>query len=161
MVDEWPRGLSRDNLRTLVHYLAEHMDRRLVVFRADTPFRALRPSDTKVAVIASRYPQTPSEIARKLGVTRQAIHASVQRLIEHELITFAAVKGDKREKNILITQTGYEAILFAEQNVRLLEAEFAEVIGSDGVETLRRALLVLLENAARKHGAAAAIMELE
>lgn len=131
---------------TLFHYLGAEMDAWMLEQREKTQFGGIRPADAKLAVVASRQPQTLSELARTLGVSRQAVHLAVQRLSKMGLLSLHPTATDRREKLVALTARGREALLLAEQQVRKMEQDMASVIGPEGLETLRATLKVLLRH---------------
>jgi DNA-binding MarR family transcriptional regulator len=160
MIDETPRGLSADNIRSLLHYLTIEMDEQMASARQGTAFGQVRPADAKIAIIASRKKRTLSELARLMGVSRQAIHLAVQRLIKMQILALEPVPQDKREKFVVITPHGHDAIALAEKQIRNMEVELAEVIGAEGVETLRATVQVLLHHLSARRGSGHAITPL-
>lgn len=134
-----------DNIRTLLHYLGQALDERLTHFRRGTVYEAVRPSDVRVFVSATRKPQTISEIARDMGVTRQAAQASVHRLHKLQVLDLQAAPHNKRDKIVVVTAKGQHAAKTAAQQVKRFEEEFAAVIGADGLATFRKNLVAILK----------------
>lgn len=145
MIDEPEFTLVRpDNLRSLMGHLSTEIDNRLARFRRGTRYESVRPSDVRVFVVASWGSLTISEIAARLDVTRQAVHASVQRLAELKIVELRPKPNNARDKIVAITPRGEHARQTAVAQGLRLEAEFAEAIGAEGLETLRKALANLL-----------------
>ena len=133
-----------DNIRTLVYYLGLAIDARLSAARRGTPYEYVRPSDVRLFVTAGHKVRTISEIARELGVTRQAAQMGVQRLLKLKVVELRSGPDNKRDKLVHITPKGQLARNTASSHVENLEAEFAAIIGADGVATFRENLMVLL-----------------
>jgi len=144
MVDKTAATLSPDNVRSLIFYLGEEIDRQLSQMRRGTAFSAVRPGDARILVIASRASATLSEIARTAGVTRQAVHSATQRLQALGLLTLESRGGDLREKMIILTDAARLGIRMTENQISELEAQFAKVIGKEGLELLRSYLKIAL-----------------
>ena len=133
-----------DNIRTLIYYLGLAIDARLSAARRGTPYEHVRPSDVRLFVTAGRKLRTISEIARELGITRQAAQMGVQRLLKLKVVELRAGPDNKRDKLVHITPKGQLARNSAGLQVEKLEAEFAAIIGVDGVATFRENLMALL-----------------
>jgi DNA-binding MarR family transcriptional regulator len=144
MIDDLPPPL--DNIRTIMHYLGQALDERLAFFRRGTIYESVRPSDVRVFVRALRSPQTISEIARGLVISRQAAQASVHRLEKLQVLALESLPTNKRDKIVVITAKGQHAINTASQQIKRFEAEFATVIGREGLQTLRNNLYAILES---------------
>ena len=145
MVDETHSPVAQDNVRTLMYYLGLAIDERLSQLRKGTPYEKARPSDARVFVRALRHPQTISEIARELQITRQAAQKSVQRLLKLQVLKLQNIDGNKRDKLVVVTPRGVLASRTAGHQVSLVEQEFAALIGKDKVEEFRRTLVILLD----------------
>jgi DNA-binding MarR family transcriptional regulator len=135
---------SGDNIRTLLYHLGVALDVRISHFRRGTLYEHVRPSDVRVFVAAARQPQTISEIARVLHITRQAVQASVHRLQELHVLDLQSIPGNQRDKHVIITARGMHARNTATQQIRRFESEFAAVIGSERFEQFRSDLIELL-----------------
>ena len=145
MVDENDKPLAQDNLRTLLFYLGLAIDDRLSQLRRGTPYEKVRPSDVRVFVRAFRKPQTISEIARDMQITRQAAQSSVQRLMKLQLLELQSIANNKRDKIVQVTARGAMASKTAGQQISQIEAEFAGFIGKDKVEEFRLHLQMMLD----------------
>ena len=133
-----------DNIRTLVYYLGLAIDARLSEARRGTPYEHVRPSDVRLFVTAGRKVQTISEVARELGITRQAAQMGVHRLLKLKVVELLSGPDNKRDKLVHITPKGQLARNSAGMQIEKLEAEFATIIGVEGVATFRENLMALL-----------------
>jgi DNA-binding MarR family transcriptional regulator len=145
MVDDDESYVPSNNIRSLLQDVTDGLDARLEAYRTGTRFENIRPSDVRVFVLALRQPRSLAELARILQVSRQAVHSSVNRLRQLKIVELRTSSDNAREKRLHITDRGESARYAAKSQVRQLEAECAEVIGKDGLETLR-ALLQALED---------------
>jgi DNA-binding MarR family transcriptional regulator len=145
MVDQKDLSPPPENIRTLLFYLGQALDERLVIFRAGTPYESTRPSDIRVFVTAGRASHTISSIARELGITRQAVQISVKKLQKLQLVTLQPEPGNRRDKLVVITAGGERARDFAREQVVRLEIEFSDVVGHQGLEIFRKNLIAILE----------------
>jgi DNA-binding MarR family transcriptional regulator len=138
------RVIPFDNIRGLLRDLASQLDRRAIVHRKGTPYEAVRQSDVRVFIIASRQPSSESEIARELEVSRQAVHSSVQRLKDLGVVGLIPQPGNGRDKLVAVTESGRQAQDVANATIRLLENECADILGTKGLEQFRKQMTVLV-----------------
>ncbi len=137
--------LTGDNLRTLLHQLGQILDVRLAHYRRGTIYESVRPSDVRVFVAAARHQQTISEIARYLGISRQAAQSSVRRLQKIQVLDLQSSLKNKRDKTVIVTNKGELARKTAVLQIRRFECEFADIIGTDRLEQFRSDLIAVIE----------------
>jgi DNA-binding MarR family transcriptional regulator len=94
--------------------------------------------------LASRKPRTMAEIARAMKITRQAVHASVKRLLELGIVELLPQPGNARDKLLTVTESGLEAQKLANYSIRLMEEEAAQILGKRSLEQFRQQLLALV-----------------
>ncbi|MFI1753694.1 MarR family winged helix-turn-helix transcriptional regulator [Streptomyces sp. NPDC020571] len=83
---------------------------------------------------------TVSELARRMGVTRQTAHQAVHGLVGLGLLEQAPDPASARRRLIRRTPEGQRAHQLADLVLRRLEETLAERIGRDAVTALRAAL---------------------
>jgi DNA-binding MarR family transcriptional regulator len=81
-----------------------------------------------------------SELARRTGVTRQAIHQTIQELVELGLVELAPDPTSQRAKLVLPTRRGKRLADDAREIFRDLESILERRIGRKRTARLRRAL---------------------
>lgn len=82
----------------------------------------------------------PSEIATRIGVTRQAIHQTINELIELGYLKLEPDPNDKRAKVIRYTEQGARLGMDALVALRNVEEELGRRLGVETVKGLRAAL---------------------
>jgi DNA-binding MarR family transcriptional regulator len=82
----------------------------------------------------------PSEIARILGISRQAVHTTINGMIEIGLLELADDPDDRRSKIVVISEQGTRMREHARQASTLMSDELARRIGAGKLEALREAL---------------------
>lgn len=137
-------GSMGENIRTLVYLFGQELDERISLFRQGTAYENVRASDIRVFVHAADGGSSISEIARRLGISRQAVHMSAQRLKELGVIEMQALQTSRRDMAVTLTQHGRDAMRLANTQIHRLESELAEIIGAEGLEVLRKTLRVLI-----------------
>lgn len=155
MIDDAELSLgdaARENIRTLVYLFGQELDERISIFRRGTPYENVRASDIRVFVHAASGIGSISDIARRLGISRQAVHMSAQRLKELGVLEMRPMQSNRRDMTLALTVDGRRAMAVAGQQIHNLEAEISEVIGHEGLETLRKTLRVLITHSQAKSG---------
>lgn len=82
----------------------------------------------------------PSDIARNLGISRQAIHSTIAQMVEMGMFELKDDPADGRSKLIAITPKGLAMRADANEAVQRLTAELARRIGKPHVAALMAAL---------------------
>lgn len=83
----------------------------------------------------------PSDIAQKMGVTRQAVHQTINELVQSGFVSLENDPNDKRAKIVSFTEVGFNLASDALKSLREVEAELAARLGEQLVAQLREALL--------------------
>ncbi|MGK5558033.1 MarR family winged helix-turn-helix transcriptional regulator [Actinomadura kijaniata] len=83
-----------------------------------------------------------SELARRMGVTRQTVHQAVHGLIAMGLLEQAPDPASARSRLVRMTAEGERVHRRARATITVLEGVLAERIGTAAVEALRDALTV-------------------
>ncbi|MBO6511052.1 MarR family winged helix-turn-helix transcriptional regulator [Roseibium sp.] len=150
MDDKKPTQPRFTNIRGLIADLNELLDQRMVELRKGTGLDAARPADANLFMMINRNPRTISELARDKGVSRQAVHAGVSRLVELGALRLEPVPGSKRDKLPVPTELGQQARMKAGELLRQLESELEGTLGKEDLELFRSMLIRLLEAAREK-----------
>lgn len=83
------------------------------------------------------------ELARKLGISKQAVSQTLGELVEQGIVELVPDPDDGRAKRARFTRRGAEAIGDGLAVLRTLEAELAAEIGGPRMAALHEALLAL------------------
>ena len=154
MVDFNSATLPKDNLRTLFSLLSNQLDQRVMNLRTGTEFANVRVSDVRTFIYASGGGVSMSDLSAALGITRQAVHMSLKRLIEVGVVRLEPAANSRRDMVVTVTERGARARLEVKMVILKFENELAEVVGKDGVETLRTMITAILHNSHAKNIAA-------
>jgi DNA-binding MarR family transcriptional regulator len=145
MVDDLvKRAIPYDNIRGLLQDLMGELDQRIFKLIKGTRYENIRPSDLRVGIMASRKPRTETEIAGELEISRQAVHSSVKRLMELEVVELLPHPNNSREKLVSVTDKGWEAQAVTNKSIVMLDKECSEILGKRGLENFRQELLALV-----------------
>jgi DNA-binding MarR family transcriptional regulator len=138
-----PGHLPQNTLYNLLQQLSFLLDNRYTDLRSGTRYSAVRPSDVRVFVQIARQARGESEIAKAMNVTRQAVQNSVKRLVAMKMVEVVPMANNGRNKIVQLTERGQVASATAAEQIRMVEAECAEIIGASELERLRGLLLHL------------------
>jgi len=111
-------------------------------------------------VVGAGYPQKPkhsavfaqispdgsrlTELARKAGMTPQAMGELVDELVDMGYVVRRPDPDDRRAKLIVLTKRGRDAVASGRQTIEGIEEQVTEILGDSGHQELRRLLSKLL-----------------
>jgi DNA-binding MarR family transcriptional regulator len=81
----------------------------------------------------------PSEIARNMGVSRQAVHTTINQMVAMGMLELHEDETDRRAKVVALSPMGMEMRADANRVMEMLTTELRRRIGSKNVENLIRA----------------------
>jgi DNA-binding MarR family transcriptional regulator len=128
------------NLMQLLLNYYDWFDASLQTILASNGDKAFSKAQSAIFVNLAEGRNTAVEIARHLGVSKQAVNKTVGELVESGLLTLVVDAEDKRSKRILPTRAGLEKGRQAAQALHQLEQELAQRLGKDQVKALRAIL---------------------
>lgn len=82
----------------------------------------------------------PSDIARNLGVSRQAIHSTINQMVGLGVVQLEVDPDDRRHMIVSLTETGARMRQDAQRAMDELTAQIAAKLGQDKFDTLFAAL---------------------
>jgi DNA-binding MarR family transcriptional regulator len=129
--------------------LADEVQRRIAADGLDD----LRLADGVVFQHLVAGPRTIGSLAERLGVTQQAASKAVADLERRGYVKREADPGDRRARQVALTERGDAAIAAGRRHRAAVGAELADRLGAERVEAARTALLEALE----AYGGAAAV----
>jgi DNA-binding MarR family transcriptional regulator len=136
---------KRENVGQLLLKCARLLDERaLARINAAGPGLELRPSHTRLLPHIDREGTRLVELARRLGVTKQAVGQLVAELERLGALELVPDPADGRAKLVRFTARGLGAIRHGLGVLRELETELERRIGRAHMSALRRALPELL-----------------
>ena len=97
-------------------------------------------TQTMILINISNGITRAAELARVLGVSRQAIQQQINELERDELVTQIPDPDDRRANRIIFSERGAQLINAAMQTLRQAEQSLAMRIGYENVNSLRQAL---------------------
>ncbi|WEK44835.1 MAG: MarR family winged helix-turn-helix transcriptional regulator [Candidatus Sphingomonas colombiensis] len=82
----------------------------------------------------------PSEIARRMGVSRQAIHNTIAQMVEKEVVTLEDDPDDARHKRLMLTPFGEQMRGDAQAAMSELIAQITAKVGQERFDMLLETL---------------------
>lgn len=137
---------NQNNIKGLVQDLVEKLDIRMHLMRKGTPWEDVRTSDAKLFMLSARHQRSITDLAKALGISRQAAHKSVQRLLDHGVIELQQLPGNSRDKYVVITDEGNKARIQAAKNLKAIESEIEKKIGKKRLAAFRQTLIDLIDD---------------
>lgn len=104
----------------------------------------LKPSHAYVLRSVAEEPQSVRQIAELLQVSKQAASQIVDQLEERGLLRRSVSAADRRSREVAPTVAGRDLLATAEAAWRVVEEEFAEVVGAEAYADLRATLSAFL-----------------
>ena len=146
MGDEKNSAPFPDSFRALIRDVSDKLDDRAQALREQTNLRKVRPSDAKVAALIALRPRGLPEIAEKMGISRQAAHRALQRLLALGAISYEHAPGSKREKIAALTPLGGEAQKAVASVVQQIELDVENALGPQEAAAFKASLRKLAKS---------------
>ena len=82
----------------------------------------------------------PSDIARNLGVSRQAVHSTINQMVKLGIVRLDVDPDDRRHRIVSLTDLGARMRQDAQRSMDALTAQIADRLGQDRFDALLAAL---------------------
>ena len=106
----------------------------------DSPYASASNAEIKLFAALRGESRSISELSRLLGISRQAVHQSVHRLIERNIVRLESTESNRRDKLVIITDEGREVQKMTAQHFKIIEKKMAKNIGLENLELIRQLL---------------------
>ncbi|QRK04308.1 MarR family transcriptional regulator [Archangium violaceum] len=138
---------KRASVGQLLLKCARLLDERAVarVNREGEAQARLRPAHTRLVAHIDVEGTRLTELARRLGVTKQAVGQLVEELVQQGTLELAPDPDDKRARRVRFTPRGMGAIAHGLEVLHQLETELARKVGTQRMRALHETLGELLE----------------
>lgn len=128
-------------LRQLLMQRHDWMEQRLYEKAAQNGYGDITPAMVRLlALLATGRPQGLSDLARRLGVSRQAVHRLANDVAALGYVEFVDSEDDARVKLLRYTQKGWRMAESAEGELDRIEQRLAQAIGAERLATLKELL---------------------
>lgn len=132
--------LRRKSLMQLLLNYYEWFDENLQAMLSSSGEAAFSKSQSTIFINLAEGRNTAVDIARHLGVSKQAVNKTVNELVDRGYLRLTVDDQDKRIKRIEPTTAGLEKGRQASEALLALEKELAGKIGEEAFHSLRKAL---------------------
>lgn len=116
--------------------LIDGLHRRL----RDDGWHDIRPAYGFVLLAARDHPTSSTDLAARLGVTKQAVSKILDPMVAADLVRRTADPDDARMKIVELAPRGKRLLATVERIYAEIEAEWGEAIGTEAVELTRKHL---------------------
>jgi len=136
-------GAKRASTLQVLFKVARQLDELAIARVGEQRGVQLRRSHTMLLPHIALEGTRMSELAERLGVSKQAITQLVDELEGHGMVERIADPDDARARRVVFTQRGRQALLEGLVTLRELEHELSQSIGGALMTALREALLAI------------------
>jgi DNA-binding MarR family transcriptional regulator len=137
--------IASNNLRRLLREALNRADDAVGRMAVGSPLEGMRSSEAVVMVWIAEGYRTEAEIARILGISRQAAHKSVQSLRKIGLIATDVQTRDGRSKMLAITDKGHHWLALGAQILLDVEKDLAKKIGKKQLKHFKRLIALVTD----------------
>jgi DNA-binding MarR family transcriptional regulator len=140
-------GAHRPYLRTLLLRRSEWIEARVLEAASRHGYGAVTPAMNRMFAHMRSRPVGMSDLARQLGISRQAVHELARQAEALGLVELLASERDARVKLVRFTAAGWKMSDCAARELDAIERALARQIGAAQLESLRRLLAMPWEPA--------------
>lgn len=119
-----------NNLKGLLQEKIWLMENRFRQKRMKSPYHFLSEAEARALATLRGEALTISEVARRLGVSRQAVHKVISSLVDKKLVELQIIEGNARDKRIVFTPMGEAMKSEAATVLKELEQEIELALGT-------------------------------
>ena len=116
------------------------LDRALQQSRDARGWAPIGGTESQIMFFVAAGTNRPSEIARQLGISRQAVHKAVHTLVERKLVVLEDDPNDRRGRVIAFSAEGAAERRDTQDIIVQLERELEARIGKRALEACKSAL---------------------
>lgn len=128
------------SLRVLLRKRLEWIEDRLMENAEKNGYGYISPSMARLYSYIDNRPMPMSELARKLKISRQAVHQLVAEGINSDFLEVIDSETDKRIKMVQFSENGKKMAAVALAEIRQAEENLKTHLGEENVLELRRIL---------------------
>lgn len=131
---------KQKSLRQLLLMRSEWFEERLYQGSKMKGYGFVTPSMVRLFAHMGRRSVSIPELARRLSISRQAVHVTIHEAVRHGVVEFEECDFDKRLKLVRFSEAGMQMLESAAITMNNVQEELESRIGKKDVETLRRIL---------------------
>jgi DNA-binding MarR family transcriptional regulator len=134
---ESKRGKS---LRQLLLMRSEWFEDRVYQGAREKGYGFITPAMVRLFAHMGRRAVSIPELARRLSISRQAVHVTIHEAMRHGVVEFEECSFDRRLKLVRFSEAGMQMLAAADATMDAVQEELEARIGKKDVESLRRIL---------------------
>lgn len=135
------RQPARPNLKQLLLERSDWFAREILdSISHSREYAFITPAQSRVLALMGGKPMSMAELARRLAISRQAVHKTVAELVRRGLLEVLDDPERGNSKLVRYTEAGRELNRAGARLIDGVERRIAERIGPEGLETLKRLL---------------------
>jgi DNA-binding MarR family transcriptional regulator len=127
-------------LRQLLRHRTDWIEERLYERAAHNGYGDITPAMARLFALLAPRPQGLSDLARRLGVSRQAVHKLALEAAALGYIEFIDSPDDARVKRLAFTAKGHAMVRSAEEELQRIEGRLARRMGAERLALLKELL---------------------
>ena len=128
---------NKTYLRHLLLTRSDWMEQRLYANAERNGYGDVTAAMSRMCAHLAGRPIGLSELARRLAVSRQAVHKLASETAKLGYVEFIDSPNDARVKLLRFTPKGWDMAESAKQELMAIEQELAQQIGADALQTLK------------------------
>lgn len=132
--------LAARNLRQLLLQRSDWFEERVLEAAPRHGYHFVTPAMHRLFAHMSTKPVGISDLARRLAVSRQAVHQTVAEACRRGIVELVDDPSDARVRKVRFTASGMNMVRSASQAVRSVERHLEQKLGARDLATLRRIL---------------------
>lgn len=133
--------LLRNSLKALLRDALDWIENEQEELLKDSPFASASTAEMRLFAALRGESRSISELSRYLGVSRQAVHHTVHKLVTKGVVTLKHADNNRRDKLVTISEQGREVQAMTAKHFQAIERKMASTLGRERVEMLREMLL--------------------
>lgn len=133
--------LLRNSLKALLRDALDWIEKEQEELLKDSPFASASTAERKLFAALRGESRSISELSRYLGVSRQAVHHTVHKLVSKGVVTLQHADNNRRDKLVTISEQGREVQAMTAKHFQAIERKMASTLGRERVVLLREVLL--------------------
>ena len=132
--------MSTNNLKRLLIERSQWFDREILAGVRVGPYAFITPGQNRLLAHMGGRPMTMPELARRLSISRQAVHKTVMELVRRGILEVNDDPAGGRIKLVSYTARGRQLNRDGARLIDQIEDRLAQRIGRERVEQLRALL---------------------
>jgi DNA-binding MarR family transcriptional regulator len=130
----------KHNLRHLLMSRSEWFEERILQEAEKHGYGFVTPSMNRLFAHMRHRPMSISDLARQLGISRQAVHQTLGEAMRHGLVELLDSESDQRIKLVRFSDKGMQMSAIAAKSITKIEKQLESRIGKGNMDSLRRIL---------------------